>query len=162
MVSGPGDETNAWWRPLSLAVWTQNSNARSQEAFDRREKKHLLRIQSWAKEVIGSTKRRTAVAEQLNRPAYISHGQGKALGEDIEASLKFGEDIVEQRLHSFRHGSKEGMHMMQSNWKEQRQSHQNDWYAKEYWGEEKWEDRQWEDRQWGEETWSQRDDPQWD
>ena len=84
------------------------------------------------------------------------------MGEDIQASLKLGEEIAEQRLHSFRHGFKEGMHMMRSTLKEQQQSQQDDSYTKEHWGEEEWEDRQWEYRQWDEDKWSQRDDPQWD
>ena len=94
-----------------------------------------------------SNKRRTAVAEQWNGPAYISDGQGKA----------FGEETVAQQLHPFRHEFKEGMQMMQSTWWEQRQSQQDGWYTREQWGEHM--RSQWEERQWDEDKWSQRKDP---
>ena len=131
-------------------------------AFDRREEKQPLWKQSWANDFIGSSKGKSAVAEQWKGPAYISDGQEQALGEDIEASLRLGEEIVAQQLHSYSHGFKEGMQMRQRIWWEQRQIQHDEWYAKEQWGEDKWEDRQLEYRQWDEDKWSHRDDPRWD
>ena len=91
----------------------------------------------------------TAVAEQWNGPAYISDGQGKALGEEIAA----------QQVDYLRQEFQEGLQMMQSNW-EQRQSQQDGWYTHEQWDEHM--RSQWEDRQWDGNKWSKRDDPQWD